>query len=76
MAALLAAGCGTESRLGAVFLLVGPERLDVATNQLAKTNQLGYFRAMEKRTPHCKLSVVQGLVQAGKVRVTVSFKEL
>ncbi len=27
---------------------------------------------MEKRTPHCKLSVVQGLVKAGKVRVTRS----
>lgn len=25
---------------------------------------------MEKRTPHCKLSVVQGLVKVGKVRTT------
>ena len=27
---------------------------------------------MEKRTPHCKLTVVKGLVAAGKVRATVS----
>ena len=27
---------------------------------------------MEKRTPHCKLAVVRGLVAAGKVRTTVS----
>ena len=27
---------------------------------------------MEKRTPHCKLSVVQALVQAEKVRFTVT----
>lgn len=27
---------------------------------------------MEKRKPHCKLSVVQGLVKAGEVRVTRS----
>ena len=27
---------------------------------------------MEKRIPHCKLSVVQGLVKAGEVRVTRS----
>jgi|ERR1017187_611980 motility quorum-sensing regulator/GCU-specific mRNA interferase toxin len=27
---------------------------------------------MEKRTPHCKLAVVKGLVAAGKVRTTVS----
>lgn len=25
---------------------------------------------MEKRTPHCKLAVVKGLVEAGKVRTT------
>lgn len=25
---------------------------------------------MEKRTPHCKLSVIKALVQAGKVRTT------
>ncbi len=27
---------------------------------------------MEKRTPHCKLSVVQSLVEAGQVRATSS----
>lgn len=27
---------------------------------------------MEKRTPHCNLSVVKALVEAGKVRATVS----
>jgi motility quorum-sensing regulator/GCU-specific mRNA interferase toxin len=27
---------------------------------------------MEKGTPHCKLSVVKALVEAGKVRATVS----
>lgn len=27
---------------------------------------------MEKRTPHCKLTVVKSLVAAGKVRATVS----
>jgi motility quorum-sensing regulator/GCU-specific mRNA interferase toxin len=27
---------------------------------------------MEKRTPHCKLSIVKTLVEAGKVRSTVS----
>ena len=27
---------------------------------------------MEKKTPHCKLSMVQVLVQAGKVRFTLS----
>ncbi|MGQ7815286.1 type II toxin-antitoxin system MqsR family toxin [Metapseudomonas furukawaii] len=27
---------------------------------------------MEKRTPHCKLSVVKALVEAGKVRSTLS----
>jgi motility quorum-sensing regulator/GCU-specific mRNA interferase toxin len=27
---------------------------------------------MEKRTPHCKLSVVKEMIQAGKVRITLS----
>ena len=27
---------------------------------------------MEKRTPHCQLSIVRSLIQAGKVRSTVS----
>ena len=27
---------------------------------------------MEKRTPHCKLSVVKAMIQAGKVRTTLS----
>lgn len=27
---------------------------------------------MEKRTPHCKLSVVKALIEAGKVRATYS----
>ena len=27
---------------------------------------------MEKRTPHCALSVVRGLIEAGKVRATLS----
>jgi motility quorum-sensing regulator / GCU-specific mRNA interferase toxin len=27
---------------------------------------------MEKRTPHCRLSVVKAMIQAGKVRITVS----
>ncbi len=27
---------------------------------------------MEKRTPHCKLSVVKAIIQAGKVRITKS----
>lgn len=27
---------------------------------------------MEKQTPHCKLSVVRTMIQAGKVRATVS----
>jgi motility quorum-sensing regulator/GCU-specific mRNA interferase toxin len=30
---------------------------------------------MEKRTPHCKLSVVKTLIQAGKVRITLSALE-
>lgn len=42
----------------------------VTANQLAKINQLGYNPIMEKRTPHCKLSVVQALVKAQKVRTT------
>ena len=43
-----------------------------ATNQLANTHQLGYNTFMEKRTPHCKLTVVKALVEAGKVRATHS----
>jgi motility quorum-sensing regulator/GCU-specific mRNA interferase toxin len=27
---------------------------------------------MEKRTPHCKLAVVKAMVEAGKVRTTIS----
>jgi len=27
---------------------------------------------MEKHTPHCKLSVIKAMVQAGKVRITLS----
>jgi motility quorum-sensing regulator/GCU-specific mRNA interferase toxin len=27
---------------------------------------------MEKRTPHCKLTVVKKLIEAGKVRMTAS----
>ncbi|MFC5480331.1 type II toxin-antitoxin system MqsR family toxin [Massilia suwonensis] len=27
---------------------------------------------MEKKTPHCKLTVVQSMIKAGKVRATVS----
>ncbi len=27
---------------------------------------------MEKLTPHCKLSVVKGMIQAGKVRIALS----
>lgn len=27
---------------------------------------------MEKRTPHCKLSVIKAMVQAGEVRITLS----
>jgi motility quorum-sensing regulator/GCU-specific mRNA interferase toxin len=27
---------------------------------------------MEKRTPHCKLSVIKAMIQAGKVRITLS----
>jgi len=27
---------------------------------------------MEKRTPHCKLSVVKAMIQAGKVQITLS----
>ena len=27
---------------------------------------------MEKLTPHCKLSVVKGMIQAGRVRITLS----
>jgi len=27
---------------------------------------------MEKRTPHCKLSVLKAIIQAGKVRITKS----
>jgi len=27
---------------------------------------------MEKRTPHCKLSVIKNMVQAGEVRITLS----
>ena len=27
---------------------------------------------MEKRTPHCKLLVIKGMVQAGEVRITLS----
>ncbi|MBK5938612.1 type II toxin-antitoxin system MqsR family toxin [Halochromatium roseum] len=30
---------------------------------------------MEKRTPHCKLDVVQALVRAGRVRATRSARE-
>ena len=39
-------------------------------NQLAKINLLGYDGLMEKRTPHCRLAVVKGLVEAGNVRTT------
>ena len=35
-------------------------------------NLIGYIPGMEKRTPHCKLSVAKALVEAGKVRVTHS----
>lgn len=28
--------------------------------------------SMEKRTPHCRLSVVKALIQDGKVRITLS----
>lgn len=41
-------------------------------NLLAKFNQLGYYFSMEKSTPHCKLSVVQFLVNSGHVRATAS----
>lgn len=27
---------------------------------------------MEKRTPHCNLSIIQAMIQAGKVRITMS----
>ncbi|SPF48650.1 motility quorum-sensing regulator [Syntrophobacter sp. SbD1] len=27
---------------------------------------------MEKRTPHCKLSVIKAMIQAGNVRITLS----
>ena len=40
------------------------------TNLLEITYQVNL--AMEKRTPHCKLSAVKALVEAGKVRVTVT----
>ncbi|WPL19003.1 mRNA interferase MqsR [Thiorhodovibrio winogradskyi] len=30
---------------------------------------------MEKRTPHCKLDVVQSLVRAGQVRATRSYAD-
>lgn len=38
----------------------------------SKKNQLGYSRSMEKRTPHCKLSIVKALIELGKVRATQS----
>ncbi len=40
------------------------------SNQLAKINLLGYYLLMEKRSPHCKLTVVKALIEAGKVRTT------
>ncbi len=38
----------------------------------APINQLGYYFEVEKPTPHCKLSTVKALVQAGKVKATAS----
>ncbi|SCC94658.1 motility quorum-sensing regulator [Thiomonas sp. X19] len=35
-------------------------------------NQVGYYCRMEKSTPHCKLSVIKAMIEAGKVRSTVS----
>ena len=34
--------------------------------------QLGYSSAWKSGTPHCKLSVVKALVEAGKVKATAS----
>ncbi len=31
---------------------------------------MGYYLSMEKGIPHCKLSLVQGLIDAGKLRTT------
>ena len=39
---------------------------------LAKINQIGYFVRMEKGVPHCKLSLVVALIEAGRVRSTMS----
>jgi motility quorum-sensing regulator/GCU-specific mRNA interferase toxin len=39
---------------------------------LAANNQVGYYASLEKRSPHCQLSVVKTLIQQGKVRSTFS----
>lgn len=49
---------------------VRPKKL--ASNQLAKNNQVGYGAPIEKSTPHCKLTVIKAFVDAGKVRATRS----
>lgn len=41
-------------------------------NLLAKPVQPRYYRFMEKRTPHCKLSAVKALIAAGRVRMAQS----
>ena len=43
-----------------------------AHTYLPNINPLGYYPRMEKHTPHCRLSVVKALLEAGKVRSTLS----
>jgi motility quorum-sensing regulator / GCU-specific mRNA interferase toxin len=45
---------------------------EVAKHALAKNNQIGYFTRMEKGVPHCKLPLIVALIEAGKVRSTMS----
>jgi motility quorum-sensing regulator/GCU-specific mRNA interferase toxin len=45
------------------------------TNLLAENNQVGYIMIVEKGRPHCKLTVVKALVDAGQVRTTRTARE-
>lgn len=42
------------------------------TCRLANNNQQGYCWLIEKGTPHCKLAVIKAMIEAGKVRSTLS----
>ncbi len=39
---------------------------------IVETNQIGYNKRMQKRTPHCQLSMVRELIEQGRIPSTFS----